>query len=90
MGTAQPRYRAYIACWVASQAMALEGDFVECGVNRGAFAMSIMEYTRFSDSVKRFYLLDTSRDFRLSNITLWQSTRPEEIYRQLRICADCL
>jgi hypothetical protein len=28
------RWRAYIACWAGSYASKLDGDFVECGVNR--------------------------------------------------------
>ena len=29
------RWRAYVCCWAAKQALAVEGDFVECGVNTG-------------------------------------------------------
>lgn len=54
-----PRWRAYTACWAASYAATLPGDFVECGVNRGGMALTIMEYLDFNASRKRFYLLDT-------------------------------
>ena len=30
-------WRAYVVCWAAAKGKSLEGDFVECGVNRGAF-----------------------------------------------------
>lgn len=28
-------WRAHVACWAAERACELEGDFVECGVNKG-------------------------------------------------------
>ncbi len=54
-----PRWRVYTACWAASQAAKLPGDFVECGVNRGGTALAIMEYLNFNSLEKRFFLLDT-------------------------------
>jgi len=54
-----PRWRVYTACWAASYAVALPGDFVECGVNRGGIALTIMEYLNFNTIEKRFFLLDT-------------------------------
>ncbi len=53
-------YRAYIACWAALKARSLEGDFVECGVYRGAMSRMIVHYIDFHElPQKRFYLLDT-------------------------------
>ncbi len=57
-----PAWRTYIACWLASQAIKLEGEFVECGVNKGGMPMTIMNYTPFKESGKTFYLLDTYGD----------------------------
>jgi O-methyltransferase len=54
-----PRWRVYTACWAASHAVGLPGDFVECGVNRGGMALTIMEYLNFNALGKRFFLLDT-------------------------------
>jgi O-methyltransferase len=54
-----PRWRVYTACWAASHAANLPGDFVECGVNRGGMALTIMEYLDFNTLGKRFFLLDT-------------------------------
>jgi hypothetical protein len=54
-----PRWRAYTACWAASHAARLPGDFVECGVNRGGLALTILEYLDFNSLDKRFFLLDT-------------------------------
>lgn len=58
-----PRWRVYTACWAACHAAKLEGDFVECGVNRGGMALAIMEYLKFNTLQKRFFLLDTYAGF---------------------------
>ena len=58
-GLSAIHWRAYVACWAADKASMLEGDFVECGVNRGGLTRTIIEFTRFKDLPKRFYLLDT-------------------------------
>jgi O-methyltransferase len=52
-------WRAYIVCWAAERGAALEGDFVECGVNRGGYALSVIKYVGFDQLPKRFFLLDT-------------------------------
>lgn len=54
-----PRFRTYIACWAASHAAILRGDFVECGVNRGGMSLAVMEYLSFNAFDKKFFLLDT-------------------------------
>jgi len=53
------RWRAYVACWAASHAAQLAGDFVECGVNRGGLSRAVAHYVGFERLNKRFYLLDT-------------------------------
>lgn len=52
-------WRAYVVCWAAERAARLQGDFVECGVNRGGFALAVIHYTGFAALDKRFFLLDT-------------------------------
>lgn len=53
-------WRAYVACWAASKGAALDGDFVECGVNRGGLSRAVMHYINFARMTDRkFYLLDT-------------------------------
>lgn len=53
-------WRAYIVCWAANKAKQLEGDFVECGVNRGGYSRMAMNYINFKAMKnKKFYLLDT-------------------------------
>lgn len=62
-GRMDPRWRVYTACWAASHAARLPGDFVECGVYRGGMALTIMEYLDFNSLDKRFFLLDTYSGF---------------------------
>jgi O-methyltransferase len=53
------QWRVYVVCWFANQVKDLPGDFVECGVNTGAYAKAIIEYTGFNQLGKTFHLLDT-------------------------------
>ena len=53
------RWRYYIVCWFANHVKHLEGDFVECGVYRGGYAMALAEYLQFNKLNKNFWLLDT-------------------------------
>lgn len=53
------QWRVYIVCWFANKVKELEGDFVECGVNTGAYARAVIEYVNFQELSKRFYLFDT-------------------------------
>jgi O-methyltransferase len=55
------RWRVYNACWAAERALGLEGDFVECGVNRGGISRTVIEYVNFGTLQKKFFLLDTFR-----------------------------
>jgi hypothetical protein len=52
-------WRAYIVCWAAERGASLDGDFVECGVNRGGYALTVINYVNFETLPKKFYLLDT-------------------------------
>lgn len=53
------RWRVKVVLWAAEHALKLEGDFVECGVNKGGYARAIYEYTNLKVSGKKFWLLDT-------------------------------
>ena len=53
------RWRVYVACWAGLYASKLDGDFVECGVNRGGLARAMVDYIGFERLDKRFYLIDT-------------------------------
>jgi len=53
-------WRIHVMFWAATRALEIEGDFVECGVNRGGFSRSIMEFIDFKNNQsKKYYLLDT-------------------------------
>ena len=53
------QWRTYIVCWFADMVKNLEGDFVECGVNTGAYSRAVIDYIDFQNTNKKFYLLDT-------------------------------
>jgi len=52
-------WRAHLVCWAANMAKNIEGDFVECGVNKGGLAMVVATYVNLNTLNKNFYLLDT-------------------------------
>lgn len=52
-------WRVHVVLWAARQALKLEGDFVECGVNTGIFALAIANYCNFASVDKKFFLFDT-------------------------------
>jgi hypothetical protein len=52
-------WRVHVAIWAARAASKLEGDFVECGVNKGFISSAVMEYLNWNSLHKNFYLLDT-------------------------------
>jgi hypothetical protein len=58
-GGADIHWRVYVVCWAANKAKSLEGDFIECGVNKGGYSRAIMNYVNFKNLKKKFYLLDT-------------------------------
>ena len=54
------QWRAHVGCWCASQAMKLNGNFVECGVGRGLISKTIATYVEFQKhSDRKFFLIDT-------------------------------
>jgi hypothetical protein len=52
-------WRVHIGLWAAFSASKLDGDFVECGVNRGFMSSAIMKFLDWDSLNKNFYLLDT-------------------------------
>lgn len=52
-------WRVHVGLWVAYSASKLDGDFIECGVNRGFLSSAIMEYLNWDSLNKTFYLMDT-------------------------------
>ena len=52
-------WRTHVACWAATHAKQLPGDFVECGVNTGILSLAVCEYIDFNATSKNFWLFDT-------------------------------
>jgi hypothetical protein len=52
-------WRVHVLCWAASNAIKLQGDFVDCGVHTGIYARAVIHYTNFKKTKKKYYLLDT-------------------------------
>jgi len=53
------RWRTHTIIWAANRGKNLDGDFVECGVNRGFLSKIAMDYIGFEELPKTFFLLDT-------------------------------
>jgi O-methyltransferase len=58
-GRQDVEWRAYVCCWAAWSVRNKEGDFVECGVNRGGLSRAVIHYVNFERLNKQFWLLDT-------------------------------
>lgn len=52
-------WRAHVALWCATRGKTLDGDFVECGVNKAFLSKIIVDYLDFGTLQKKFYLMDT-------------------------------
>lgn len=52
-------WRVHTILWAAAHCRSIEGDFVECGTNKGGFARAICAYIDLHKTGKKFYLLDT-------------------------------
>ena len=63
-------WRIYTSCWVASNAVRLEGDFVECGVASGMMSRAITHYIDWNGHPqKTFWLLDTYDGYPVEQLT---------------------
>jgi hypothetical protein len=54
-------WRAYVVAWAALHGARLPGDFVECGVNTGIYALTVCEYLDFNALDRDYWLFDTFR-----------------------------
>ena len=53
-------WRVEVALWCATRGLALEGDFVECGVHTGILSGAVMTWLDFArQAARKFYLFDT-------------------------------
>ena len=62
----------------------LDGDFVECGVNRGFLSSAIMELLDWDTLGKTFWLLDTVRGRRRDDPAARQSASTSGVDRSAR------
>ena len=70
----QVEWRVHVALWCATQALALEGDFVECGVHTGILSGAVMTWLDFARRApRRFFLFDT-----------WQGIPAEQVSEEER------
>lgn len=53
------QWRAHICTWAATQALKLDGDFVECGVWYGMLSRAMCDYVNFEQVNRRFFLFDS-------------------------------
>ncbi len=53
------QWRLHILTWAASEALCLDGDFVECGTFRGFMSAVVCDYLDFERQPKRFFLYDS-------------------------------
>jgi hypothetical protein len=87
-------WRIHVLCWAASHACNLDGDFVDCGVHTGIFARAIINYVRFEQTGKTYFLLDTfnglsekysTKNELKRNITMgYENEDGEMLYKQVK------
>ena len=53
------RWRVHVGLWTAAHVKNVQGDFVECGVNKGFLSSAIMHYLDWNSLNKQFFLFDT-------------------------------
>lgn len=67
-GVPDVRWRAHVCVWAAANCLRLQGDFVECGVHTGLFALSIINALGFREHDRRFWLFDTFEGIPLETV----------------------
>mgnify|MGYP001163383609 CR=1 FL=1 len=80
-------WRVHVACWLAERASHLEGDLIECGVNRGGTARAIVAYLGDRLKEKQFYLLDTYEGIPESILSK-QESRHQAVFK--KVYTECL
>jgi O-methyltransferase len=83
----QLEWRAHVACWAATHAKQLPGDFVECGVNTGILSLTVCEYIDFNATGKNFWLFDTFDGIPESQISEGEAARAR--WENKRLYFDC-
>lgn len=87
------QWRVYICCYFAELVKDLPGDYVECGVNTGAYSRAVVDYIDFNKLNKTFYLLDTfegfpeeqmSEDEKKAGIGMYGGKHYKDVYAQVQ------
>lgn len=76
------RWRAHVAVWAAEQALATEGDFVECGVEMGFLSHTICAYHTQALQDRTFYLFDTFQGIPPSQTDAKEAERTQAINKR--------
>lgn len=84
-GLPDVRWRAHVAVWAAGQGLALDGDFVECGVYGGLLSVTICEYFKFRDGGPRFWLFDTFHGLPLDQVPAEEMARATKTNRRYQM-----
>lgn len=74
-------WRIHISLWASASASKLDGDFVECGVNRGFQSSAIMENLDWDSLGKTYYLFDTFAGLDARYVTPEQFETSQEYLR---------
>jgi hypothetical protein len=61
-------WRAHVCCWAAKNALAIPGDFAECGVHTGILSLTVAHFLDFATLDRRFWLFDTFAGIPLDHI----------------------
>ena len=77
---AKIHWRVHTVLWAVSYCKNIEGDFVECGTNKGGYAKAICEYLDFGSLDKTFYLLDTFEGLDESQLTAEEKAAGKKEY----------
>jgi hypothetical protein len=75
----------HVDLWAAEMATHVEGDFVECGVNRAFLSRAIVEYLSWDSLGRSFYLFDSFDGIDESQLTAEERDRGRaEMYRRAK------
>jgi O-methyltransferase len=77
------QWRAHLSIWAAEQALRLEGDFAEFGVNTGILSAMIFHMTTLSETDKRFFLFDTYEGIPIEQARDSERAKSEKMNQEL-------
>ncbi len=80
-------FRAHVCCWAATQALKIEGDFVECGVHTGLLSLTVAHYMNFASLGRTFWLFDTFSGIPTERLSGVESAHAKELNETLYF--DC-